>query len=226
MNSHSALVPDSIVFSRKYRLKMNDIKILARDFAIAAHAKIGHRRKYTGEPYHIHLLRVAELVAGVQADALTIAAAWLHDVVEDTGATFADIEKKFGKDICRLVRELTDVSRPSDGNRAARKSMDRHHLAKASTSAKTVKLADLIDNTIDISEHDPAFARVYINEAVALLPVLSGGDSRLFDRATATILFYAEKLGIGLAAPTPADKDRQEHITTTSNDHSLMKEQR
>jgi len=185
---------------------MNDLEIWARNFAIAEHAKIGHRRKYTGEPYDIHLLRVAELVAGVQADDLTIAAAWLHDVVEDTEATFADIEKKFGKDICRLVRDLTDVSRPSDGNRAARKSMDRHHLARASTRAKTVKLADLIDNTIDICKHDPGFARVYIKEAMALLPVLAGGDSQLFEKATVTILLYAEKLGIGLALPTTAGK--------------------
>ena len=44
-----------------------------------------------------------------------------------------------------LVDCLTDVSKPSDGNRAVRKEIDRQHLAKASPKAKTIKLADLID---------------------------------------------------------------------------------
>ena len=54
------------------------------------------------------------------------AAAWLHDVVEDTPATFEELEREFGPEVTRLVRELTEVSRsPSDGNRAARKAIDR-----------------------------------------------------------------------------------------------------
>jgi hypothetical protein len=96
-------------------------------------------------------------VAEVTDDAEMIAAAWLHDTVEDTPATFGDIEREFGAEVRALVADLTDVSKPSDGNRAVRKAIDRHHTAQASVRAKTVKLADLIDNCRDICEHDASF---------------------------------------------------------------------
>ncbi|RXM22001.1 bifunctional (p)ppGpp synthetase/guanosine-3',5'-bis(diphosphate) 3'-pyrophosphohydrolase, partial [Citrobacter sp. AAK_AS5] len=89
---------------------------------------------------------VATIVASVTDDPEMIAAAWLHDIVEDTPASFLDLEKEFGPRVAELVGELTDVSRPSDGNRATRKSIDRAHLAGASARGKTVKLADLLDN--------------------------------------------------------------------------------
>ena len=66
--------------------------------------------------------------------------------------------------------------------RAARRSIGRH-LAQASRRAKTVKLADLIDNCKDITRHDPRFAQVYLDEMDELLDVLSDGDPHLFKRA-------------------------------------------
>ena len=61
-------------------------------------------------------------------------AAWLHDVVEDTPTLLEDVESAFGKSVAYLVDCLTDVSKPSDGNRAVRKEIDRQHLAKASST--------------------------------------------------------------------------------------------
>jgi hypothetical protein len=122
-------------------------------------------------------------VAEVTDDAEMIAAAWLHDTVEDTPATFGDIERAFGAEVRALVADLTDVSKPSDGNRAVRKAIDRHHTAQASARAKTVKLADLIDNCRDICEHDASFGRVYLGEAAALLDVLDEGDPAVPARA-------------------------------------------
>ncbi|WP_291333124.1 hypothetical protein, partial [Desulfovibrio sp.] len=84
------------------------------------------------------------------------------------------IRGQFGDDVAELVFWLTDVSRPGDGNRITRKSKDREHLAQASARAKAVKLADLIDNTASIVEHNPDFATVYLREKSALLNVLSG----------------------------------------------------
>jgi hypothetical protein len=115
-----------------------------------------------------------------------IAAAWLHDTVEDTPATFRDIEQAFGHDVATLVGELTDISKPSDGNRATRKAIDREHLAAASPRAKTIKLADLIDNCRDICLHDARFARVFLDEMEALLRVLGEGDATLLKRAHKT----------------------------------------
>jgi hypothetical protein len=173
-----------------------DLIARARQFATEAHQRIDQRRKYSGQPYQEHLKAVASLVAEVSDDAETIAAAWLHDTVEDTPATFGDLEREFGPTVARLVSELTDVSRPGDGNRAVRKAMDRNHTAQASPRAKTVKLADLTDNCRDICRHDPGFARVYLAEAAALLEVLNEGDATLYRHAQKAIGDCARHLGL------------------------------
>lgn len=160
-----------------------DLTRRAREFATNAHQQIGHRRKYTGQPYSDHLAGVARRVASVSDDPEMLAAAWLHDVVEDTTATFADVEREFGKAVCTLVEELAGASKPSDGNRSRRKRIDLQHLARASTRAMTIKLANLIDNGRDISKHDPRFAQTYLREMSALLEVLQEGDSRLYQQA-------------------------------------------
>ena len=161
------------------QLTMRALIEKARQFALQAHRSIGQRRKYTHLPYEVHLEAVAEMVASVSSDPEMIAAAWLHDAVEDTPVTLPKIREKFGAAVAHLVKELTDVSRPGDGNRAMRKALDRQHLAGASARAQTIKLADLIDNYRDICSHDPAFAKVYGKETAALLAVLKAGDERL-----------------------------------------------
>ena len=162
---------------------MQDLVQKAADFATQSHGRIDQRRKYTGQPYDVHLRSVAQIVESVTSDEEMVAAAWLHDVVEDTPATFLDVEREFGADVAALVADLTDVSRPSDGNRAVRRAIDRAHLAEASARAQTVKLADLIDNCGDICEHDRDFGKVFIVEMAALLEVLGEGDPRLMGRA-------------------------------------------
>ena len=172
----------------------------ARAYAVGAHARINQLRKYTSQPYDVHLKAVAELVATVSDDEATIAAAWLHDTVEDTPATFEDLEREFGVDVVQLVKELTDVSKPGDGNRAVRKAIDRQHSAGASPRAKTIKLADVIDNCEDICRHDVKFGRVYLGEAEALLEVLAGGDEKLHARAARLIAQCRDKIGLVAAA--------------------------
>jgi hypothetical protein len=175
---------------------MSDLVERARNFATKAHQRIDHRRKYSKQPYQVHLEAVAKLVASVSDDPETIAAAWLHDTLEDTPATLGDIEEHFGVTVAELVEELTDVSRPGDGNRAKRKHLDRMHLAQASPRAKTVKLADLIDNCKDITRHDERFAKIYLAEMDRLLDVLGEGDPGLFDEARRVHALSSEKLGL------------------------------
>ena len=175
---------------------MSELVDRARVYATEAHQRINHRRKYNNEPYHVHLSAVAKLVAGVTDDEEMIAAAWLHDTVEDTQATLEDIEAAFSVPVAELVEELTDVSKPGDGNRVQRKQIDRLHLAQASKRAKTVKLADLVDNCKDITRHDPRFAQVYLSEMNDLLDVLQGGDAQLYRRAEKIHAKSVEKLGL------------------------------
>jgi len=162
----------------------------ARKFAEAAHASIAQKRKYTGDPYIVHPASVAKLVATVSDNPDMICAAWLHDVVEDTPVTLAEIEVEFGADVAQLVSDLTDVSKPEDGNRRIRKALDREHTKSASANAKTVKLADLIDNARSITQHDPQFASVFMEEKRLLLEVLQEGDKALYAMAAEIVQSY------------------------------------
>jgi guanosine-3',5'-bis(diphosphate) 3'-pyrophosphohydrolase len=90
------------------------------------------------------------------------------------------IARQFGSVVASYVEQLTDVSRPEDGNRAARKAIDLAHTALASPQAHTIKLADLISNTRSIVERDPVFAVTYLAEKRKLLEVLKDGDPNLY----------------------------------------------
>lgn len=155
----------------------------ARVFATAAHAAVGQKRKYTFEPYIVHPAEVASIVMSHGGTDAMIAAAWLHDVVEDTGVTIETIHAEFGTEVAELVGWLTDVSRPEDGPRWFRKKMDREHSAAAPAEAQTIKLADLIANTRSIMAHDAAFAKVYLEEKRLLLTVMTRGDAVLIAEA-------------------------------------------
>lgn len=151
----------------------------AEVFAEEAHGRIDQRRKYSGEPYIVHPRAVARLVAEHTDDPATIAAAWLHDVVEDTPVSLEEITERFGDDVAGLVSDLTNVSQESDGNRKTRKAIDRAHSAQADPRAKTVKLADIISNLSDLMEQDPGYARVYVREKELQVGVLTEGHPEL-----------------------------------------------
>jgi (p)ppGpp synthase/HD superfamily hydrolase len=155
----------------------------ARIFATEAHAAVGQLRKYTGDPYIVHPAAVAALVETVPHTPEMVAAAWLHDSVEDTNVTIDDIRMEFGNEIAKLVWWLTDASRPTDGNRETRRAINRAHSAKAPPQAQTIKLADIIDNNSTIEAHDPDFAVVWREEKRLLLAVMTAGDPTLMRRA-------------------------------------------
>jgi (p)ppGpp synthase/HD superfamily hydrolase len=155
----------------------------AKVFATAAHAAVGQTRKYTGEPYVVHPMEVASLVESVGGTEAMVAAALLHDVLEDTGVTVDVLEEQFGSEVADLVLWLTDVSKPDDGNRSTRKALDRQHSAAAPAAAQTIKVADLISNTRSIVAHDPGFAKVYLEEKRLLLDVLTRADPTLLTMA-------------------------------------------
>ncbi len=148
-------------------------------------AHVGQVRKYTGEDYYTHPLAVARYISEYVRDFTPeqIVAALLHDVVEDTPHTLEEIRQKYGDKVANYVFFLTDVSKPEDGNRATRKRLDREHIAKAPPEVKTIKIADLIDNTKSIVANDKKFAKVYLAEKVLLLEVLKSGDAVLYKMA-------------------------------------------
>ena len=160
---------------------MHSIKSLlvsrALAYADTAHGNIDHVSKYTDEPYINHAIEVMEIVGGVPHTDEMLAAALLHDTIEDTSVTVEDIEREFGVTIAGLVRELTDQCH--QGNRAARKTAEAARLATISRDAQTIKLADLISNTRSIVRYDPGFARIYLREKAQVLAVMTSGDASL-----------------------------------------------
>jgi len=158
----------------------NDLELRAYQFARFAHE--GQFRKYTGGPYIVHPVAVATMVRSVPHTKAMVCAAYLHDVLEDPPVSGETLCNLFGLEVTHLVYWLTDVSKPSDGNRAARKAIDREHLRHAPPEAKTIKLADLLDNSTSILQHDQGFAKTYIQEMDLLHPVLSTGDPTLLAR--------------------------------------------
>lgn len=150
----------------------------AKQFATNMHD--GQARKYTREPYITHPASVVEITktfcfeVGVKAPVWIdmLCAAWLHDVVEDCGVKFSEIRVLFGARVEDFVFDLTDVSKPEDGNRAVRKTLDLEHLRSATFEAQLIKCADLIDNTRSIALYDAAFAKIYLPEKISLLSAM------------------------------------------------------
>lgn len=155
----------------------------AAKFASDAHESINQKRKYSGLPYFVHCEQVANIVKQIGGSPEMIAAAYLHDTVEDTPVTLEDIQKEFGSEVAILVEMLTDVSKREDGNRRVRKQMDLDHTALASPQAQTIKVADLIANAPDIVHNDPSFGVVFVREKEALLKVLTKANPTLLARA-------------------------------------------
>ncbi len=131
----------------------------------------------------------------MSADDELLAAAWLHDTVEDTGTTLGDIEAHFGSRVAQLVEMLTDSSQPQAKNRAARKLAHFRHTADASPEAQTIKLADIIDNTRAIVRFDPHFARVYLVEKRIQIGLAKQGDAQLWQQASTIIEQGIAQLG-------------------------------
>lgn len=154
----------------------------AFEYALAAHGN--QVRKYTGEPYIHHPIAVAELLRDLGYPQVVIAAAYLHDVVEDCeGQSIELITRTFGPDIGMLVDWMTcrDFLHPH-WNRDNRKMFEAGRLYCAPADAQTIKLADMYDNTFSIVEHDPKFAKVYLAEKQVLVEHLTRGHPLLRQR--------------------------------------------
>ncbi|MCX6639223.1 MAG: bifunctional (p)ppGpp synthetase/guanosine-3',5'-bis(diphosphate) 3'-pyrophosphohydrolase [bacterium] len=90
-------------------LKSSDHALIEKAFYYAFDAHKG-RKRYSKEPYFVHCVEVAKILADLQMDALAIAGGFLHDVVEDTNIPMAELQKEFGSEIGALVDGVTKIS--------------------------------------------------------------------------------------------------------------------
>ena|SRR5436190_2226540 len=125
---------------------LTGIRLVSEAADLAARRHNGMARKGRGnEPYINHLAEVANLLALVTdgADAELVAAGWLHDTIEDTGTTRAELAQKFGERVAALVVEVTDDMSLAKTERRRKQIADAPH---KSSGARLIKIADKISN--------------------------------------------------------------------------------
>ena len=133
--------------------------------------------------HHTHCVEVAKIVKDNGGRNFEIQAAYLHDTLEDTTLPKWVIRLLFGSKVLGLVIELSDVTTLKDGNRNVRKQIELERISKVSSSAKFVKLADMISNTKNIKEYDPRFYyTVYREECLEIAEVCMDASADLYKR--------------------------------------------
>jgi len=170
-----------------------NLPLVLQALAFAADKHRDQRRKdAAASPYINHPIALANVLVreGDVADPAVLAAALLHDTVEDTQTTPAELKAAFGPAVAAIVEEVTDdKSLP----KAERKRLQVEHAATMSRGAKLVKLADKICNLRDMADHPPAKwdlvrRREYFEWAKAVIDGLRGVHPKLealFDAAYA-----------------------------------------
>jgi (p)ppGpp synthase/HD superfamily hydrolase len=167
-----------------------------KDFADKAHGD--QTRKYSPERYIVHPVRVMELCRKHTTSVPVLAAALLHDVLEDTPVTKTDLQRFLATvmnesdaaQTLQLVVELTDVytkARFPRWNRRKRKTTEAARIRKTSADSQTIKYADIIDNCREIVVQDPEFAGLFLFECKQLLKKIPDGTTALYTEAKETV---------------------------------------
>jgi len=133
-----------------------DLKLLLKALAFAAHKHRGQRRKdVEASPYINHPISLADILCNEAhiTDINVICGALLHDTVEDTETTEAELVREFGAAIAGIVMDVTDDKTLV---KAERKEQQVEHAAHIRDESKLVKLADKISNLRDVAQAPPA----------------------------------------------------------------------
>lgn len=174
--------------------KLNTPLTQAADL-IASLAHLGQKRKGGDTPYIVHPRRVAEIMASLpDANEIDIAAALLHDVIEDTSIKAARLQEllMYAPDaslivvqaIIRLVEELTKTYEDHDRKmtRTEKREIDWQKYAAMSDRAKRIKLADRIDNLLGDASISDSWLAKYIPESERLLEICGSASPILAER--------------------------------------------
>ena len=151
-----------------------DTELLDRAIVFAVKAHAGTERRGKGFPYIVHPMEAVEIVATITSDQELLAAAALHDVVEDTDFTADDIRREFGDRIANLVVAESDVFMDGvseEDSWHARKQAAIDRLAKAPHDAKIVAMGDKLSNM-------RAIARDYAVKGDALWQIFHAKDPK------------------------------------------------
>ncbi|WP_276503449.1 HD domain-containing protein [Terrimonas pollutisoli] len=175
---------------------MNDQLEKIKEFAAKAHE--GQWRKFADEPYIKHPVRVMNICQRYSQKMSIPAAALLHDVLEDTTVTQAELNQFLhsvmdnltASETMKLVGDMTDIYTKQQylqWNRRKRKAMEVERMQKTSPDAQTIKYADIIDDCLDLNNAEPDFARLFLFECRALLKAMIDGNNELRQIAIKTV---------------------------------------
>src|SRR6186997_2018522 len=153
-----------------------DEALLNRAYVYAMQAH-GHQKRASGDPYFSHPLEVAAILTELKLDDATISAALLHDVIEDTDVTRAEIDQKFGKEIGALVDGLTKIKRLDLVTKKAEQAENFRKLLVAISSdirVLLIKLADRLHNMRTLEHMRPESRRRVSEETLEIYAPLAG----------------------------------------------------
>lgn len=160
------------------QIDLSDKPIAEAAYKLAKRHHADVVRKYTGEPYINHPIRVVEtLLRYGFTEQETLAVGFLHDCLEDPNAKGIHlapyaITRDTNMFVMQRVKEITKTKRST---RKATNKAYNEQLVGAYYAVKAVKCADIMDNIAGISAHDPAFASRYIEEKAEQLKCMSAG---------------------------------------------------
>ncbi len=180
-------------------MNMNVIQI-AKRYALDHHGK-QCRPNASEEPIGVHLAEVSSYVIDEGVSESVVAAAWLHDVVEDTEVTLDMIGREFGEPVRCLVAGLTDPKDFSALPLEKRKPRQAKRLATLTDDVKIIKLADQISNLKSVIfdpplDWDSEKCLRYIQGATSVANVCQGLSKRLDDLVLTYRNVAAEKYGL------------------------------
>ena len=194
-----------VIDTRKEKVPMDGLIIRASKIATEAHR--GQWRLYTKDTQVWHPMRVAGRITMLYgATPVEIAAAWLHDTLEDTTMTRKSLEDRgMPNEVIVLVEELTNASAGDKTSpRPERKARDLEKLARVSKAAQRIKLVDRLDNLAELSFEDLDFMEMYINESKTLVGAIGHADIQLADEMRKLIAWYEDEV--------KKDKETQSHV--------------
>jgi RelA/SpoT family (p)ppGpp synthetase len=160
---------------KQYNPKTNE-ELLNRAYVYAMRAHGGQKRA-SGDPYISHPLEVASILTDLKLDDATIAAALLHDTIEDTDATRAEIDRVFGHEIGLLVEGLTKLKRLELVSKEAKQAENLRKLLLAiadDVRVLLIKLADRLHNMRTLSHQPPEARRRTADETLEIYAPLAG----------------------------------------------------
>ncbi len=143
-------------------------------YAMRAH---GEQKRASGDPYFSHPLQVAAILTDLKLDDATIAAALLHDTIEDTDATRAEIDRLFGHEIGHLVEGLTKLKKLDLVSKEAKQAENLRKLLLAiadDVRVLLIKLADRLHNMRTLEYRQPEARRVTAEETLDIYAPLAG----------------------------------------------------